>query len=365
MYEIFNESYYTGSSGTYHWPEFDYIRKTYLKEIYTIEQYYHSRVYAVKSNHILQYILDDLSVPMQYEPHRYVEACRARAAFVSKTVGLTSEIGFGKIHQGPFYGPGSQEILLYTDTWFDVDAVLNNWQNVISVKPLLHCRSDLNLMLPNGKKSGTESGLSTISINIAMLALQYRQFSLDQYKRMTAKNGLLGSSHFIHMYVLPNMMGPHIDLVIANRLMNLYYGKPMGQGLMRHAFAISDYSQKVDRILNKVLERLKSTKLSDAEILGFIPSIFNSSMLKALQMPDYAPTRQIWWSLLLSRLDIMKFILDIGLLSTGYHLFMPDINQLKIDLYRLKRENILKNVLPFDLYYDYNDIIEEILAFAL
>jgi len=365
MYEIFNESYYTGSSGNYHWPEFDYIRRTYLKEIHQIEQYYHSRVYAVKSNHILNYILDDLSVPMQYDPYRYVEACRARAQFVARTIGLTNEISFGKIHQGPFYGPGSQEILLSTDTWFDIDVVLKDWQNIISVKPLLHCRSDLNLMLPNGKKSGTESGLSTISLNIPMMALQYRQFSLDQYQRMREKNGLLGSSHFIHMYVLPNMMGPHIDLVIMNRLMNLYYGKPMGQGLMRHAFAISDYSQKVDRVLNKVLDRLKNTKLTDSEIIGFIPSIFYSSMRRALQMPDYAPTRQIWWSLLLTRLEIMNFILDIGLLTTGYHLFMPDINQLKIDLYRLKRENVLKQMLPFDLYYDYNEMIEKILKFSL
>jgi hypothetical protein len=360
MYQLF-ENASTGMSPIYHWPEFDYIRRTYLKELLTIEDYYHSRVYAVKGNHFLQYLLDDLSVPMQYDPFRYVEACRARASFVSKTIGMTSETNYGKIHSGIFYGAGSQEIIFSTDEWFDIDEVLTNWKNIIAVKPLWNCRSDLSLMLPNGKASGTDSGLTAISVNIAMLSLQYRQFSLDQYKRMGEKHGLLGAPHFIHMYVLPNMMGPHIDIVILNRLMNLYYGKPMGQGLMRHAFSISDYSKKVDTVLLKVLDQLKSQKYTFSSMINLIPSIFSPNMLQAVQMPDFAPTKQVWWALLISRMDLMKFLLDIGLLSGSDDLEKTYINELRKDLFRLKRENILQNILPFDLYYDYNDIIDSIL----
>lgn len=361
MYQIF-ENTQQGATGLYHFPEFDYIRRTYLQELSTIEDYYHARVYAVKSNHFLQYLLDDLSVPMQYEPRRYVEACRARANFVSKTIGMTCDTGFGKIHQGTFYGPGSQEIIFNVDEWFDIDEVLGNWQNIIAVKPLWHDRSDLNLMLPNGKKSGTESGLSAISINVAMLSLQYRQFSLDQMTRMGQKNGLLGTSHFIHMYVLPNMMGPHIDIVIFNRLMNLFYGKPMGIGLMRHAFPLSDYSSKVDHVLRKVLARLETIRADEVEMINFIPSIFSRTMIQALQMPDIATTKQAWWALLLTRIQIMKFLIDIGAISGSNLMNTQDINILKKDLYRLKRENVLQTVLPYDMYFDFNSTIDEILA---
>ena len=312
MYELFSElpAY---SAGTVYFMEFNLIRRTYLKELQEIQNYYHNRVYAVKSNHFLVYLLNVLDVPMNYSDERYVEACIARMDSVSRTLGMTSETYYGKLHNGVFYGPGSDEILYSVDEYFDIDYVAKNWKDMISVRPLLHPRSDLALMLPNGKKSGSDEGLSSIAINIPMLALQYKYFSMEQFRQSSDTGSLLGVTHFIHMYVLPNMMGPHIDIVILNRLLNLYYDRPMGVGYFRHAFRISDYSAKVDTILNKVIKTISNERMTFTNMLNFIPTIFSSSMSAALQMPDFPRTRQIWWSLLLSRLDYMGLLIDLGI----------------------------------------------------
>ncbi len=359
MYEIFNENIVL-KQGIDHWPEFDLIRRTYIRELYKLQDYYHNRVYAVKSNHLLAYILSDLNVPMEYSDDRYVEACRVRADIISRATSLTSPTHYGKLHDGCFYGPGSKEIIYSVDEYFDTKVVVDNWKDIVAVRPLLHPRSDLRLMLPNGKKSGNETGLSVISVNIPMLALQYKYFSMDQYKHQSETGSMLGVTHFIHMYVLPNMMGFHLDIVIYNRLMNLYYGKPMGASYFKHAFNIIDYSNKIDRVLDKVLVRLQEDPLLDTSMINETPSIYSRSMLNALQMPDFAPTKQIWWSLLLSRLSIMKFITDVGNPKSN-RVNTSDINQLQISLKRLLRENLLQAIIPADMYYDIADIIDSLL----
>lgn len=350
--------------GIYTWPQFDYIRRTYQRELEKIEEYYHSRVYAVKSNHFLVNLLNVLNVPMQYTPERFVQACRARGAYAGKTLGMTSELSPGLIHHGTFYGPGSEEILLAVDDWFDLSDVISDWQNVSAVKVRWHSRSDLGLMLPNGKASGTETGLATIEINIAQLALQYRQFSIDQYKRQSETGGMLGGVHFIHMYVLPNMMRSHMDIVVMNRLMNLYYGKPMGASLFHHAFSLSDYAGKMDVVLKQVLARLGSVLLSDEAMLGNIPTVVHSTMQNALQMPDLAPTKQVWWALLLSRLEVMTFLVDLNVSTGSLSRNHLDLNALSWDLQRLKRENILRYVLPRRLYDETMDSIDHILQIS-
>lgn len=359
MYNLFNGWYHDNISA-YKWPDFNLIRRTYLKELYVIQNYYHNRVYAVKSNHFLCNLLNNLNVPMEYSNDRYVEVCRTRMDFISRAINMTSETHFGKLHNGVFYGPGCTELIYSVDEYFDIDSVVDNWQNVCAVRPLIHPRSDLKLMLPNGKKSGNEIGLASIAVNIPMLALQYKMFSLDQYRKFQMTGSMLGVTHFVHMYVLPNMMGPHIDIVVLNRLMNLFYGKPMGIAYFKHAFPIIDYSQKIDLILNKLLHRLETDMLTDETIITDIPSIYENTMLNSLQMPDFAPTRQIWWSLILTRLGVMKFLVDVGNYRSN-KLNMTSIRNLQIEFRHLKRDNIYTTVLPKDLAFDVLNDIDDIL----
>lgn len=362
MYFLFEPYYHEKTAGN-HWPEFDYIRRTYLKIIFDLEQYYHTRVYAVKSNHFLINALNTINVPMQYSPERYVEACRARLNGVVREQRMTSEVSVGQLHKGVFYGEGCSEILLAADTFFDIDEVLVNWRNTVAVKPLWHPKSDMGFLLPNGKTTSTGTGLAVMEIDLAKLSLQYRQFSLDQWAKHSEKDSLLGAAHFIHMYVLPNLLGQQADIAIFNRLLNLYYGRPMGASLAKHAVSISNYNDKTDRVLNKVIDYLLTSKHSQAQVLGLIPTVLRDNAFLSLKMPDFPPTRQVWWAMLLSRLQVMAFLLDIGKRNGTNELSRDAINEIQINLKRLNRENVLQTAVPRDLLFDITNLIDEILAY--
>lgn len=340
---------------------FELIQRTYQREIAKIIDYYHSRVYAVPSNHLLCRMLITGLISSELPMDRFMEIAYARSPYVAKHFNLTSEISYGRMFDGVFYGEGNNEILLYSEEYFDPYEALVNWRNLEPVKVLEHSVSDFGLKLPNGERNSTGQDLCVISINLPMLLVQYRGFMVEQSRSSFAGNGALSENHFVHMYVLPNMLRSHAELVILNRLKNLFYGAPMTQALTHHPFNVIDYGQRLDAVLKQVLKSINSTARPYAQYLQTIPSFYEESMQQYLQMPDLAKTRQVWWALFLTRLPVMQFLLDSGgengLTANGTY-----ISKLKIDVKQLKRESVMASVLPKDLSYDVSVAFEEILA---
>lgn len=351
MFQLFTK-HFDSQNGVIKPPEFDYIRRTYEHQLRIITEYYKNRIFAVKSQHLLSRILTTAVIPVHYDLYRYLEAAFTRSPYVAKHFLLTSSITYGQIRPSVFYGEDNDEIILYNEDLFDVQEAINHWQDIQAVKVLEHPFSDLGLLLPSGYKHSTDTGLVVMSINIPLLLIQYRQFLLQQqFKVNTADESMLGVTHFIHMYVLPNILYSHLELCIVNRCMNLYYGAPMGESLKRHPFHVIDYKDKVDKSLTTIIKRLKKTRMLYFSVLKNIPSIYHEDSQDSLQMPDIAHTRQVWWALLLARLRIIQFLIDIGG-ESGVHMNGSLINKLRIDLKRLREENVIRSLLTGDLYED-------------
>lgn len=143
---------------------------------------------------------------------------------------MTSDINYGQVFKGVFYGPSCDELILYDEEYFNPFYAEKEWMRINAVKVLLHPKSDLALLLPNGRDSSTGGGLAVISVNVPLLAIQYRGFLKSQMLKIKAEDDAkLGIQHFIHMFVLPNMLYNQIDITIMNRLMNLFYNAPMSE----------------------------------------------------------------------------------------------------------------------------------------
>jgi hypothetical protein len=108
------------------------------------------------------------------------------------------------------------------------------------------------------------------------------------------------------------MLYRHMDGVIMNRLMNLFYGAPMGTAYRQHPFLLYDYRHKLDQSLGIYLKHIENKSLRYEDMLRNLPAVFFNSQLDALKLPDYAPTRQVQWSLLLARLPVIQFLIDVG-----------------------------------------------------
>lgn len=350
MFQLFTKPF-SSQNGVIKPPEFEYIQRTYQHQLSNIVDYYHNRVYAVKSQHLLVRLLTINEIPINYDIERYMEVAYTRSPFVAKNFRLTSDINYGDVKPSVFYGDDNNEIILYDETYFDLYEASKDWKNIQAVKVIEHPFSDMGLALPTGIKTSTDTGLVVMSINIPLLMLQYRQFSLEQQIRVNTEEGYLGATHFVHMYVLPNILYSHIELCVVNRLINLFYSAPMGDSLKRHPFHVIDYRDKVDKSLLGIVKRLKKTRMLYFSVLKNIPSFYHEDSQQSLQVIDIAPTKQVWWALLISRLRIIQFIIDIGG-ESGIRMNMTLINKLHIDLKRLLEENVIKSLLPDELYDD-------------
>ncbi len=360
MYELFEERYEADNS-VIRFYSFEYVKRTYLRDLETVKNYYHNRVFTIRNTHILIRLLRNLSIPYSYEPERFVQVTEARAPYIANALKITSPLSPGKFFDGEFYGPGCPELILYDHEYFNPDDVERNWKNVAAVKVLLHPRSDMSFWLPDGTNQSTDKGLAVISVDIPLLIYQYRCFTMDQAGAVARGESLLGPDHFVHMYVLPNMMDSHLDITIMNRAMNIYYGRPMGEGLRRLPFPVHDYTGRLDNVLNDVVEIVQRKKMRYEWLLKSIPAMVSTDMQEALIMPDYPRTRQIWWALMLSRLDIMKFLIDIGG-EDDIRMNKDHINILKRMLTRLLRDNSFGQYMSRDMEYDTKEIVDAILS---
>jgi hypothetical protein len=340
--------------------EFDYVRVSYMRELANIQDYYRSRVYAVKSNHLLVSLLLQLDAPISYSAEQYFSTVSVRAPYIANAFRLTSELQPGNIFTGVFYDHGCQEIIISNSDYVNPVYAEQNWKRISAVETLTHFRSDLGLLLPNGKNTGTETGLAVISVNLPLLSLQYRCFVREQQRNTNTSEQNLGIAHFVHMYVLPNMLFSHTDIALINRAMNLFYGAPMGQATARHSFPVLDYSKRVDKVYTRWLKTAQSKSQLYSTTLQSLLTVVSKNAEEALILPNLAPTRQVLWALTLARLKYIKFLLDVGgVRNIAYN--RTSVNNTQRQLKRLNGENIYPSVIQGDLLQDTSVVINDIL----
>src|ERR1035437_2887435 len=345
-----------------HYPEWDYIRNGLMANLTIIQEYYHGRVFSVKSNHFLARLINTINVPHSLELERYYENVDDKFDKLSMQMKMTSPIYRGQLFKGIFYGTDNDEILINDGTSYDPSWIHKNWKYVSPVKVLMHPRSDLALLLPNGKDTGSESGMAVLSINIPMLAVMFRAFCIDQdYNgddEMTTSP--LTVANFIAKYVLPNMLYTHIDLAIFNRINNYHRGAPLGETKYKHPFITIDYTSKVDKMIPRILHDINQKSVDYKMTMKNIPVIVKDNLEKTMMLPDLAPTRQVLWAELVSRIDTIDFLTSVGGISTIRNNGTSD-SYFYREFKRYERDGGLAAYLPYgvylDLKYKMNDIL--------
>ena len=358
MYEIFSDSN-VPITAVIKPPGFDLVRRVYIREVSKIVNYYRTRPIPVKSNHLLCRILEIGMIPIKYELDRFMDIAYTRAPYLSKHFNLSSSICYGKAFNGDFYGDGTVEHIVTEEHYIDLAKAVFNWKDIRAVRVLDHSISDLNILLPDGGKSSLPSGTAVIAINIPLLLLQYRCFMMEElYGNMNVGYTL---QQFIHMYVIPNMLYSHLDLAIFNRLIDRFHRTSPTIPLRKYPFYVTDSSDKLDKVLDVVLDKITDAKLSYPTYLANIPAIRMENAKDALIMPDIARTRQVWWLLLKARFRHIEFLLDVGGAS-GIHYNRGYINRLKVDFKRLKSQHIFETMLTTEEYEFSAKLIERVLA---
>ena len=347
------QSFFNDSSTIQHGelvnPNWIYAKAGLLANIKKVVDFYHQSEMAVKSQHFLVNLLLSIGIDQKLDLERYYDAVDTKGLGIGRSFHMTSSLSYGGIFNGVFYGPKSKEVLIAINDSFDPFWVDKHWKNVCAIRPLLITQSDLSMALPDGKNKSTSEGLSVIAINIPMLAVQYRAFCIEQAKNEYNKADTLSPGHFVHMFVLPNMLLEQTNMALFNRFNNLLLGAPMSETAAKHPFFLIDYSKFVDRFYNIVIKYLDKSDRNFNTILSLVPML-NGNLKTVLRLPDFAPTRQVWWAEVLSRLDAVEFLTNIAP-NGGTKLNHSDVNYFLREFNMLENNNIF-NSAPMEIRED-------------
>jgi hypothetical protein len=340
-------------------PEWNSIKDGYRRNLNTLLTYYRNNARAVNSDHLLVQILQSIGIPLSLNLERYFTNVERLALTLAGPFGLTSSINSGKVFDGIFYGKGNREILIVSDESFNVEKAHLNWQGLSPVRAIRHPFTDLSLNIADGKRKSVESGVSVISINITMLAIQYRAFVLSQ--RVTNSEAALNVMQFIYMYVLPNMLLTHLDQALFNRFDHLWQGLPVERTSGRHPVATIDYEKRVISFHMRLMQEHRAANYNFRDTLAMIPAVSSMTMSDAMRMPDVVPTRQVLWALVLARLNVLLFVIKTqkyGPRQTN----QGEVDVIGSTLINLRRQHVFESVLPRELYDDTIADIDNIIS---
>lgn len=347
MYTLLNERV-AAARGIVAFPEFTYVKNGLSRNLETAVRYYRTNPMAVDSSHLLVQMLQSISISFGEDVNIYKDRVSDMALQLASTLQLTSAYAPGKSFDGQFYGKGTTEVLIAHIEDFDPQLALSDWQNLCPVRVLRHPRSDLSMVLPDGDVHGRESGMAVIAINIPMLACQWRQFKITEM--LTRKDTPFSVNQFIHMYVLPNMLYSHLDVAIVNRLYNLFRGWPVADSAGTVPFALPNYQANLDPVLNRVLQNAQRQVTYDfPNLLKGIPLVTANSLWDAVKLPQVIANRQVTWALVLARLTVFEFLIQLNYISRNSNNGMY-LNAIRKSLLELRSDQAMRGGLNSQTY---------------
>ena len=346
-----------------------YIKHGLLRNLSMVIKFYRRNPMAVKSDHFLIRLLQSINVPHSQNIERYYNNVDAVSLNVSMMLKMTSSIFKGQLFNGIFYGPGNDEILIAHNESFDPFEADAKWENLCPVKILRHPKTDLGLNLPDGINNSDEKGLVVVSINIPLLAIQYRAFRLNEAIIAEEMNNLntdindefcqRSIMQFIHMYVLPNALASHLDYAIFNRIKNIANGLPLSVSDRKHSFYTTDFSSKINYVHETIIDNLHKVGKDFVGTLRSIPMVVKDSSEQIFKLPDMALTRQVLWATVIAELPVLSFLFNLAKDGVGVK-NQSEVNRIMRYMLAYKSDSLFKSMLPYNVYVSVMTDINEI-----
>lgn len=361
MYDLFNELPHA-NRGVLSVPQYIYTHQGLLRELGRLTRYYQERYLLVPNQHILVKLLNGLNVSMKRDIQSYTDTAGDQAMNLSRVLRMTSSLNVGVVRpNGDFYGRNNPEVLIAEDSEFNIEDATINWRDLQPVKVLRHPYNDMSFALPQGNYLGSEGkGIIIISINVPMLALQYRMWVTEErHHDGVNESGTFESvQQFVRKYPIVNMIYSHMDIALFNRLKALYRGEPVSPYTKTHPFYQIDFSDRVNDVLSRFNQLIPQQKRLFDQYLLTLPSISKENMLEAMFLPKVVPTRQVRWAMILARMPLITFLMQLNAENdnpaNAYY-----INQIRIALREIRQDRSLESIVPLDVMKEFQLSVDE------
>lgn len=349
MYQVFS-SLQDRHAGVKTPPGWHYVHDGLSRNLAEVVGYYRGAAMAVASEHFLVRLIQSINVPLTMSLERYMDNVDNLALRLSMALKMTSAIYRGQMFDGVFYGKGNPEILIATDESFDIDEAVGNWRHLNAITVLRSPITSLNLALPDGQlHTGDASGLGVFLINIPLLALQYRCWTLADQEEALRSGGVEKTvMEFVHMVVLPNMMGSHLDYVLFNRLSALQQHIELDTMSLRHRvhpFYLTDFREKLNIAQQEMLDLLATSSHDFSGTLQAIPLVHRKTLAAEMVIPNMVPTFQLMWALSVARLPALQFLFNVSA-NGPTQKNRQEVSVIMRDIKMYRRNSIMKTLPP-------------------
>lgn len=351
MFTLF-EDYEKGVQPHYHFPEWDFVRRNMIENVAEVLERLHSRPRTLHKSNPLVNLLMSIGMSLDTPLDTYMRITEERSFYLTFVENFTSSSSYGRLFDGIFYGKGTRELIIVDTTDFDYKNYVTSWRTVAPVSVVLSDISDFSFLTPDGRRNWEiEDGFAVFTVNLKKLLFVYYMWNQEMLRRVKAgsKEMILGTHHMIMMVVLPNILISQINMIMFNRLMNFFYGRPMSKAVHHLPFTVKDLTRRVDHSLEHMLQILTNDTYTYQTLLTSIPAITEPNMYRFLMMPDLPLTRQINWAYAVARASIFRFVIELGGQKdvTMNRRLLVDA---RININLLRTEHVLKPRLTEDIY---------------
>lgn len=345
MLNIFNPPFMGGRTPPVI-PLYDYAIQTMNREMKRVKEFYRENIYTLDNTHRIIKLLIDLQTYMGSSPEVLVRTIRAETPRLCRAYGINSPVVYSGIQTpGEMYKRNCPEVFISVEYDFDVKNCWTHFRQLQPIKVLSHDFTDLGFGLANGRYNAEAVGTTVFSIDLAMLALQFKAWwDTERYVKET--NLYLPTHYFAHKYPIVNLLGTHTDVAIFNRLLMLSKNGNIPNDRNHHSFMLADVTGKIDSCHEKLLERFKTTPMEYLQRLNAIPSLQYGSFYRSMNHPDLAPTRNVRWALVLARLNTVEFLLEMDRISNSQYMNLYERETVARELRVMRNERSLSAYLP-------------------
>lgn len=312
MHTLFNNPHLL-NTGTQTLPSWNNARPAVYAELNKMVDYFRQSSEWIKNHHPLVKLLKNDSTPLYSNADYTLEAARNYWIENAGLFGISTP--YRKASYAPeniAYPSNTIEYLVMDDSIPMGNEVKLKWKTLEPIRVLDHPYSDLDLSIPNGKFVGkqTNGQRAYICINIPVLVLQYRL-----WQKYEAERGGLepdSPSIFLARYPLVNIINSHMDVVIRNRLINMYHQiDPADFNRIRQGgVAVNDTSHYVDRTLRECIKVITSADMSFNELNLQVPQLSYNNVAQSLILPEMTYTRSVRWVYDASRIKWLSFLVE-------------------------------------------------------
>lgn len=361
MHRLFSPNFEFG--GGLVLPEFERVKVGLREQLNRVITYRQENTRGVMGTHLLVQLLTNLNISLSYDIDFYIDRVENIAIQKSIALKMTSVYNQGKLfHDGVFYSKystrwaGIKEIIIATTDTFDRNDFKKHWRRYDPVRVMYHPMTDINLQVPDGYHDFEGNGIAVISVNIPMLAAQYKMWR-DERREEDSRYSARSIEQFIQEIPIPNMLYSHLDIAVLNRLICFHYQLPVTGFERKHPFAMLDWTQKLDEMLKRYIAVLLPKRLDFDSLLAKLPIVSARSFHEIFTIPEDGFTRQVQWAILLSRLPLLAFLFHQNSQydnkrNTYY------VNRMRNYFRIVDAGSLLRSTIPPDDYHNAMDIVD-------